>query len=76
MRYICPGQDSRNLTAQLYKCPNCDAQVEIFSNEVKVKCHRCGEMVYRERLPSCMEWCAAARLCLGEARWRQLHAND
>ena len=39
----CPGQDSRNLRVKLYKCPKCGAGVEIFSDEVKVKCRKCGE---------------------------------
>ena len=72
MRSLCPGQDNRNLRVELYKCQDCGAEVEIFSNEVKVKCYQCGKMVYRERMPSCIDWCALARQCLGEARWRQL----
>jgi DNA-directed RNA polymerase subunit RPC12/RpoP len=55
MRFVGPGQDTRNLRVELYKCPNCGAEVEIFSNEVKVKCYQCGKMVYRERLPSCID---------------------
>ena len=67
----CPGVE-RSIRIELYKCPKCGAEVEIFSNEVKVKCYQCGEMVYSERLPSCIDWCASARECLGEERWRQL----
>lgn len=76
MRYQCPGQDMRNLRVELHKCPNCGAEVEIFSDEVKVKCHQCGQMAYADQLPSCIEWCAAARECLAEARWTQLKGND
>ncbi len=68
----CPGQDFRNLRVSLYKCPNCGAEVEIFSDEIKVKCQKCGEKVYREKIPSCIDWCASARQCLGEERWREL----
>ncbi len=68
----CPGQDMRNLRVSLVKCPGCGAEVEIFSDELKVKCPRCGEKVYREKVPSCIEWCASARQCLGEEKWRQL----
>jgi len=32
-------------------------------------------MVYRERMPSCIDWCASARQCLGEERWRQLKGS-
>jgi predicted RNA-binding Zn-ribbon protein involved in translation (DUF1610 family) len=72
MRSLCPGQDNRNLRVELFKCPSCGAEVEIFSNEVKVKCYQCGEMVYRERMPSCIDWCASARQCLGKERWQQM----
>ena len=72
MTQKCPGQDFRNLRVQLYKCPSCGAEVEIFSNETKAKCDQCGKPVYKEKLPSCIEWCSAARECLGEERWRQL----
>ena len=72
----CPGQDFRKLRVELYKCPNCGAEVEIFSDEIKVKCHRCGEKVYRKKMPSCIEWCASARQCVGEERWRELAGSN
>ncbi|MFH1638863.1 MAG: phosphohydrolase [Chloroflexota bacterium] len=68
----CPGQDNRNLRVELHKCPSCGYDVEIFSDEARIKCRRCGDWVYRENAPSCIEWCAKARECLGEERWRQL----
>ena len=72
----CPGQDFRNLTVGLYRCPNCAAEVEIFSSETRARCHKCSTMVHKERLPSCIEWCAAARECLGEQRWKALHGEE
>jgi len=68
----CPGQDGRNLRVELYRCPNCEKEVEIFSDEIKVKCRNCGTQVYKDRLPSCVDWCASARQCLGEERWHDL----
>jgi DNA-directed RNA polymerase subunit RPC12/RpoP len=68
----CPGQDIRNLRAALYKCPNCGAEVEMFSDELRIKCKKCGEYVYKEKTPSCIEWCPSARQCLGEERWKAL----
>ena len=76
MTFKCPGQDSRKLRVELYKCPGCGAEVEIFSDEARVKCHKCGEFVHREKAPSCIDWCASARECLGEERWRQLRGGD
>lgn len=71
----CPGQDTRNLRISLIKCPDCGTEVEIFSDEVKVKCPKCKKNIYRESMPSCIEWCAAARQCLGEERWKALQAD-
>ena len=71
----CPGQDMRNLKVALYKCPGCGAEVEMFSDEMKVKCPKCGAKVYREKTPSCIEWCASARQCLGEERWKALRGE-
>ena len=71
----CPGQDTRNLRVKLYKCPNCGAGVEIFSDELSVRCQKCGTKVYSEKIPSCIEWCASARQCLGEERWQKLMAE-
>ena len=72
----CPGQDMRNLRVGLYKCPNCGAEVEIFSDESSVRCRQCGKKVYSEKISSCVEWCAMARQCLGEERWQQLKGDE
>lgn len=68
----CPGQDTRKLRVEVYKCPNCGSDVEIFSDETRVKCQKCGNMVFKEKMPSCIEWCSSARQCLGEERWKAL----
>ncbi|RJQ39316.1 MAG: phosphohydrolase [Dehalococcoidia bacterium] len=71
----CPGQDDRNLRVELYKCPSCGEEVEIFSDELKIRCSKCKTPIYREKMPSCIDWCASARQCLGEERWQQLMGN-
>jgi ribosomal protein S27AE len=76
MNSKCPGQDFRNLRVCLYKCPNCGAEVEMFSDEIKIRCHKCKEVVYRDKIPSCIDWCASARQCLGEERWKDLKGAD
>ena len=62
----CPGQDMRNLRVPVHKCPGCGAEVEIFSDEIRVKCQKCGTRVYRDQTPSCIDWCSHAWECLGE----------
>ena len=71
----CPGQDDRNIKAETISCPECGWKVEIFSDEVKVRCPKCKGLACRERLPSCADWCKAARECIGEDKWRQLKAH-
>jgi Fe-S-cluster-containing dehydrogenase component len=72
----CPGQSNRSLKAEIRECPNCGYGVELFSDEIKVKCSRCNHYVYQERNPSCVQWCAAARQCLGEEKWRESMGDD
>jgi ribosomal protein S27E len=72
MAVSCPGQDGRNLKVSLHKCPTCGNEVEMFSDETRVRCRGCGTFVYKENVPSCVEWCAKARECLGEERWGAL----
>ncbi len=72
----CPGQDFRKLRVALYKCPTCGAEVEMFSDELKIKCQKCGQYVYKEKMPSCIDWCASARKCLGEDRWKAIHGEE
>lgn len=68
----CPGQDDRNLKVEMLICPDCGYKVEIFSDEVKVVCHKCKNLVCRQRLPSCVDWCKFAKDCIGEEKWLKL----
>ena len=76
MSMKCPGQDMRNLRVSVHKCPECGTEVEIFSDELRQKCRKCGTMVYKEKVPSCIDWCASARQCLGEERWKALQGIE
>lgn len=68
----CPGQDRRFIKAEIRKCENCGYEVEMFSDELKVKCPRCKSVVFREKTPSCIDWCIKAKECIGEKRWNEL----
>ncbi len=72
----CPGQDARNLSVSLHPCPECGYAVEIFSDEMRRRCPKCGAIVLKEEAPSCVAWCSSARQCLGEERWRELMGPD
>ena len=75
MTMKCPGQDMRNLRSAIYKCPNCGNEVEMFSDELRIRCKKCREFVYKETTPSCIDWCPSARQCLGEERWKALRGE-
>ncbi|HAM37953.1 MAG: phosphohydrolase [Elusimicrobia bacterium RIFOXYC2_FULL_34_12] len=68
----CPGQSSRNIKVSIHICSYCGHEVEMFSDELRVKCPKCKQFIYKEKVPSCIEWCKAARECLGEERWQKM----
>lgn len=70
MKLKCPGQDDRNIKAEEIRCSGCGYRVEIFSDEIKIRCPKCKNTVIRQKLPSCVDWCKSARECLGEEKWK------
>lgn len=72
MNYKCPGQDNKDLKTEILGCSNCGYKVEIFSDELHVKCPKCKTLLCRERLPSCVDWCKMASECVGEKRFKEL----
>jgi len=70
MPFLCPGSDQKGLRMGIYKCPRCGAEVQIFSDETGVKCHECGKIIDRSKVPSCIEWCVLAQQCLGEGKYK------
>ena len=70
----CPGRrHGVPPESTLRRCASCDKEVEIFSDEVYVRCN-CGTNVYAEEPPACTKWCPSAELCLGKiTNLNQLH---
>jgi len=71
----CPGQDPRKTKVESITCSKCGYIAEIFSDEIKVQCPKCKNLICKERLVSCVDWCKAARECIGEEKWKQLRAK-
>jgi protein-tyrosine-phosphatase/ribosomal protein S27AE len=72
MFYRCPGTANlRTLTIKIKRCPECGKEVEIFSDEMRVKCDNCGFMIYND-LQSCVQWCRYAKQCVGEEVYNKL----
>ena len=68
----CPGQNSFKASVESITCVECGYVAEIFSDEIKLVCPRCRNLICKERLPTCVDWCKAARECVGEERYKQL----
>ena len=65
--FQCPGAVRiKEPIPEFFKCPTCGAEVEIWTHEQSRKCERCGTEVFKEYVPSCIEWCKYAKDCIGE----------
>jgi len=72
----CPGAANiRTPTLKVKKCPECGREVEIFSDDVSIKCKGCGFIIF-EDLESCIQWCKYAEKCVGEEAYRRLKKKE
>jgi NADH pyrophosphatase NudC (nudix superfamily) len=68
----CPGSSTiTRPTIEIKKCPECGEENEVFSDEMQVKCSKCGFTIYNN-LESCIEWCKYAEECIGEEKYNKL----
>jgi HD superfamily phosphodiesterase len=73
---FCPGSKLlRQPAPELFPCPNCGTEVEIWSDEFKRPCPKCRKMVLRPGGMSCLEWCKMAKECVGEATYESWAAS-
>jgi len=70
----CPGAANlRTPTLAIKKCPRCGEEVELFSNDISVKCS-CGFVVYND-IESCIQWCTHAKECVGDEMYNKIMAQ-
>lgn len=69
----CPGsKEIRFPKPEEISCFYCGADVEIWSDETETTCKSCGKSVSRDLGPTCLDWCAFARECVGEEKYRRI----
>jgi len=69
----CPGsKEIKQPRPEEIRCRKCGRILEIWSDETEVKCKSCGEVNSRLMGPSCIDWCAFAKECIGEDKYRRL----
>lgn len=53
----CPGSRTiREPRPEYMACSSCGAEVEIWTDELKATCSKCGNKVYRAQQVSCIDW--------------------
>jgi hypothetical protein len=62
----CPGAEKIRASFPDEVPCACGVKVEMWPDDAEVRCPACGRSVKREAPPSCIEWCTAARECVGE----------
>lgn len=69
----CPGSlEIRNPFPENITCIWCDTVNEIWTDESETTCTGCGKTISREMKPTCLEWCPAAKECVGVEKYERL----
>jgi predicted RNA-binding Zn-ribbon protein involved in translation (DUF1610 family) len=72
----CPGAKlARQPEPEIFKCPSCGYEVEIWTDEFSRSCRKCGTLVTKNVGLSCIEWCSRAEECVGETLYAQYMAR-
>ena len=67
MLFKCPGsQKFSQPQPEIRKCPYCNTEIEIWTDEVKTTCPKCKKVVLRSQAPTCLDWCKYAKECAGK----------
>jgi putative nucleotidyltransferase with HDIG domain len=70
MAIKCPGAMlMRQPKPEIFTCPSCGHEVEIWTDEIKAICRNCKQVVTRFQDMSCIEWCKLAKECVGESQF-------
>ena len=72
MEYRCPGSGNYGTpTLKIKRCPQCGAEIELFSIDTKAECPVCGFVAWND-LNACIFYCQHAKECLGEDNYNRL----
>ncbi len=73
MKESCPGsQEIRSPYPEELICVFCSTANEIWSDESEMDCKSCGKLITREMKPTCLEWCPAAKECVGLEKYERI----
>ncbi len=73
MKESCPGsREIKTPYPEELVCPSCLRRNEIWTDEPDTVCKGCGRVLSRDLKPSCLQWCPAAKDCLGAQKYERL----
>ena len=56
----------RQPAPEIFTCPDCGGEVEIWTDELRGTCPQCSRTVLKESTQSCLDWCKYAKECVGD----------
>lgn len=69
----CPGsKEIRTPSPEEIACYWCGFSNEIWTDEVEIVCKRCDKTISREIGVTCLQWCPAAKECVGAEKYERL----
>ena len=75
-QFECPGSKFiKKPYPTFIKCKRCGADVEIWTDEPKAECDKCGCVNMKEADKSCLDWCKYAKECVGEEAYNKHMAS-
>jgi predicted amidophosphoribosyltransferase len=73
MKESCPGsREIRSPYPEELFCVFCGKKNEIWTDEPDTVCKGCGKTITRDMKPSCLQWCSAAKECVGAEKYERL----
>ncbi|MBI4824617.1 MAG: hypothetical protein HY805_10385 [Nitrospirae bacterium] len=77
LRESCPGsREIRSPYPEEIRCVFCGSTCEIWSDENEAVCKSCGKTISREMPLTCIQWCPAAKECIGAEKFDRLMGKD
>ncbi|MBF0566569.1 MAG: hypothetical protein HQK89_15180 [Nitrospirae bacterium] len=73
MKESCPGSSEiKNPHPEDLACVFCGKINEVWSDESEIECKGCSRLIKRNMKETCINWCPAAKECVGIAKYERM----
>ncbi|KJR42673.1 hypothetical protein MCHI_001398 [Candidatus Magnetoovum chiemensis] len=77
LKESCPGSSEiRSPFPEEIECLFCGEVNEIWSDDFDKKCDSCGKTIAKDPSSMCIQWCAAARECIGAEKYDRIMKGE